>query len=336
MSKLQTLQSFLTNDLTVFRGRYFEDMEIISGEPEAGEVPRESYRVPSLDRFETWFIGGIVGGRKPSTYSESPRLWNTYFERSGIKGVFFGLDLPHEKDFPGFLGTFSEVPGALDLTVTDPYKNAAFHAVKESSSAALSEQAEGTEMVNHIIMDGANRKTLALNTDGLGMIRALREEMDISGRTVLMFGAGGSAGSIGYELVKAGNDLHILNRTPERAKNLVQMLEPLKHPNRQLQWGGFEKLQSRLPQADIVINALPEGCPVTSDHTGLLKQGVLLAETTYGHKSALKGPAGGAGVHYVDGTAMLFGQFVEAVAHVFPILGISSEEHKRVMDSLSL
>ena len=245
MSKLLTLQSYLTNDLKVFRAPFFKKMEKISEGAVAPESDpsRTHYRVPSLSIFETWYISGIAGGRRPSTYSESPRLWNTYFERAGIKGVYFGFDLPHEKDFQAFLEAFAEVPGALDLTVTDPYKTAAFHAVKGlPRSVVMSEQAEHTETVNHVIMDTDNNQVFALNTDGLGMIRALREKMDISGRKVLMFGAGGSAASIGYEFVKAGNDLQILNRTPDRARALVAMLGNFKGPEQELEWGGFDSI----------------------------------------------------------------------------------------------
>jgi shikimate dehydrogenase len=338
MATLQTLQSYLINDLRVFRAPFFADMEKIpGGDPASKSGPSQAlYRVRSLSTFETWHISGIVGGRRPSTYSESPRIWHSYFDRAGFKGVYFGFDLPHEKDFQAFLEAFAAVPGALDLTVTDPYKNRAFHTVKAlKSPVAFSEQAEHTEMVNHIIVDRGNEKISALNTDGLGMVLALRGMMDLQGRKVLVFGAGGSAATIGYELVKAGNDLQILNRTPDRAKALAERLGTLKGPGQELGWSGFEEMQDRLPQADIIINALPEGCPMNSSHAGLLKRGVLLAETTYGHKSALRALAEAADTLYVDGTGMLFGQFVEAMAHVFPVLGISAERHSRVMDSLT-
>ena len=48
--------------------------------------------VSSLDFFEAWRISGIVGGRNPSRYSESPYFWNQYFQKLGVKGVFFAFD----------------------------------------------------------------------------------------------------------------------------------------------------------------------------------------------------------------------------------------------------
>ena len=66
-----------------------------------------------------------------------------------------------------------------------------------------------------------------------------------------------------------------------------------------------------------------------------MKEGVLLAETTYGHKTGLTAIAGAGKGLYTDGEAMLIGQFAEAMDHVFPILGVSAEEHRRIMYSLT-
>lgn len=336
MSKLQDLQSHLTNDLRVFRAPFFSHMETIpvEGPPQAGPSGQELWRVPSLDMFESWYICGIVGGRRPSTYSESPQLWNTYFAKLGKQGVFFGFDLPRGDDFQVFLRAFQSVPGCLDLTVTDPYKHAAHQAVKGLPCTVVwSEQARQTETVNHILFDMKDSRVLALNTDGLGMIRAIREQMDISGKKVLLIGAGGSAASIGYEFILAGNELLIMNRTPSRAEGLGELLGRFADPPQALHWGGFDRMTDWLPEADIVINTVAKGCPLDSRHAGLLRQGALLAETKYGDKSELRDLAGGARKRYVDGKAMLFGQFVEAVAHVFSIIGVSKEAHDRVINS---
>lgn len=338
MSELQALQSYLTNDLRVFRAPFFAHMQRITvgGLPEAGPSEQGLWQVSSLDVFESWYVCGIVGGRRPSTYSESPQLWNTYFAKLGQRGVFFGFDLPREEDFQAFLLAFQAVPGCLDLTVTDPYKHAAYHSVKGLAySVEWSDQARNTETVNHIIFDVKSDRVLVLNTDGLGMIRVVKEQMDISGKKVLLIGAGGSAASIGYEFVMAGNELFIMNRTLTRAEGLGGLLGQFAKPTQALHWGGFDRTPAWLPQADIVINTVAKGCPVDSRHAGLLREGVLLAETKYGDKSELRTLARETGKCYVDGKAMLFGQFVEAVAHVFPILGVSRETHDHVVTSWS-
>ena len=330
MSKLTPLQKFLTNDLRVFREPFFEDMEAVPPE-------KAGYRVSSLDVFETWYISGIVGGRHPSTYSESPNLWNPYFNKVDRKGVFFSFDLPVEKDFTEFLRTLLTVSGFLDLTVTDPYKHDAFQALLHLDIPfEMSDQARHTETVNHLILDHDQQKILALNTDGLGMIWAIKEKASLRGRKVLIIGAGGSAASIGYEFIRNGNDLTISNRTPARAEALALLLTRFKNTSQQIHYGGFDQVNRFMKRTDLVVNTVAKGCPLGIEDFEWMDENTLLAETKYGGKSELKDLAMAAGLDYIDGKAMLFGQFVEAAASLFPLLSVSSDVHERVIQSMAV
>ncbi len=334
MSKLDQIQKDLSNDLRLFREPFFEDMEEVrplsAGHGSAGESP--SFRVRDLAYFESWRISGIVGGRRPSTYSESPRLWNSYFRKLGIKGVFFGLDLPIEGDFKEFLEVMLDVQGMLDLTITDPYKHDAFQALDYMGlPIKWSDQAVHTETVNHIILDSSQKELIALNTDGIGMFGAVNDKIQSGGKRVLILGAGGSAASIGYEFVRAGCDLTIMNRTVSRAEGLGRLLDQFKESGSDIRWTGFERLAQFLGEADVVISTVAEGCPIHSGNETYLKEGVLLAETKYGPKADLKDLALRRGLDYVDGRDMLFGQFLEAAAHVFPLLGVTRDRHDAVI-----
>lgn len=337
MSKLDTIQAYLTNDLRIFKEPFFENMEEIQVMSPTGETTWKEplYRVRDLDFFGSWHICGIVGGRRPSTYSESPRLWNTYFKKLGIRGVLFGFDLPPEKDFTDFFQTALDTPDMLDLTVTDPYKSEAFQALEHIGiPVEWTDQAKHTNAVNHIIVDASQRKLTALNTDGIGMAWAVREKKEISGNHILIIGAGGSAVSIGYEFVRAGCDLSIVNRTPSRAEGLAGLLSRYKSSSRRIGWGGFDRLSSFLKDADVVINTVAEGCPLDSKLIKLAKGHVVLAEAKYGTKAEVKDIARAEGRLYIDGRAMLFGQFVEAAAFIYPLFGITADRHEQVIDDM--
>ena len=90
-----------------------------------------------------------------------------------------------------------------------------------------------------------------------------------------------------------------------------------------------------MKQTDLVVNTVAEGCPLCTEDAELMVENTLLAETKYGGKSELKDLAMAAGLDYIDGKAMLFGQFVEAAASVFPLLSVSSKEHERIIQSMA-
>ena len=65
------------------------------------------------------------------------------------------------------------------------------------------------------------------NTDGIGLIRDLteRNRLDLRARRTLLIGAGGGARGIAPALLDAGiGALFIVNRTPERADALADLL----------------------------------------------------------------------------------------------------------------
>lgn len=58
------------------------------------------------------------------------------------------------------------------------------------------------------------------NTDALGARRALEEHGELTGRSVVLVGAGGAARAIAFALLEAGAHLTLANRTQERADAL--------------------------------------------------------------------------------------------------------------------
>jgi shikimate dehydrogenase len=333
LSKLSGLQNILSNDLRVFRRRFFRGMKavsgFVSGEESAAAGGRERrWGMDSLDRFESWRISGIVGGRRPSTYSESPNLWNPYFSRLNVKGVFFAMDLPAESGISPFLDHWLSIPGVLDLTVTDPFKQEVCQSLGSLPLAVTpAEQVERTGSVNHLILDEEGGRVLALNTDGLGMIRALRARVQLAGKRVLLLGAGGTAASIAAELTSFTCTLRIANRTVSRARALAESLHS--SASGEIVWSGFEQLEEILPSIDVLISTVSEGCPIGPLQAELLPPNAVLAESKYGTKADLAAFASGR--TYVNGRAMLFGQFAAAADVVHCLLGVSSRAHQRAL-----
>jgi shikimate 5-dehydrogenase len=343
LSKLNDLQQILSNDLRIFREPFFRGMRpafgAVTGErkdapPCAGE---SGWMVESLELFESCWISGIAGGRHPSGYSESPNLWNSYFNKLKIPGVFFAFDLPNGGELLRFLNLWARLPGALELTITDPFKQEAFPSLQSLPfPVTCSEQVERTNTLNHLIVDQRGRRLLALNTDGLGMVRALRARAELKSKRILLLGAGGTALSIGTELLRYARTLWIVNRTVSRGRAVAEALRRCSssagNVRLEIEAGGFEKIDELLPHTDVLINTVSDGCPIGADQAILLPAAAVLAESKYGTNADLVGLA--AGKIYVDGRAMLFGQFAEAAEVVHSLLGISRRAHRRAIQSV--
>jgi shikimate dehydrogenase len=129
---------------------------------------------------------------------------------------YLRLPLPPEL----FAETVAALPAAgfRGVNVTIPHKEAALALADTASDAAREIGAANT-------LTFADGRVHADNTDAPGLLAALPEGVDVTNRTALVLGAGGSARAVVWALRQAGAaDVAIWNRTPERARALAGAL----------------------------------------------------------------------------------------------------------------
>jgi shikimate dehydrogenase len=158
----------------------------------------------------TWL--GVCGW--PVAHSLSPPMQNAALRVAGLAGWrYIRLPLPPEL----FAETVRALPAAgfRGVNVTIPHKAAAL-ALADSASDTAREIGAANTLT---FADGAIH---ADNTDAPGLIAALP---DVTDRTALVLGAGGSARAVVWALLRADTtDVAVWNRTPERAEELAAAL----------------------------------------------------------------------------------------------------------------
>ncbi len=256
---------------------------------------------------------GVIGD--PVAHSRSPSFQNAALLSCGIPARYTKLHVPparlHEvlRALP--------VAGFLGANVTIPHKVAALSGVDEADAYA---RASGS--VNTIVVNG--EKLIGFNTDGPGLMRAIREEfhVDLRDLRVVLLGAGGGAGrAIAVQCAMERCDrLVLVNRTLEKAQTLALELAPyfqterLSGPVERIVAIPFDDdlLRRELENADILINATSLGMkrtdpPVISP--ALLTANLLVYDTVYaGGASRLLEDAAAAGARVANGLGMLLHQ----------------------------
>jgi shikimate dehydrogenase len=203
-------------------------------------------------------MGGVSRGRisgktrllaligHPVSHSLSPAMHNASFVADGLDFVYVCLDVDPDELSAAVRGLkASKLRG---FNVTMPHKRAMIPLVDE-----LDEEARISGAVNTVVIEDSGLR--GFNTDGGGMVMACQEAgIELSGKSVLLLGAGGTAAAIAVAFGKAGvGELHIANRTVERAAQLKD----------ELHGTGIKGLVihhlDALPDAEIIINATPLG-----------------------------------------------------------------------------
>jgi shikimate dehydrogenase len=252
-----------------------------------------------MDRY------AVVGN--PVAHSKSPLIHAAFAAQTGQALVYEALLAPLD----GFAATVEafRAAGGLGLNVTVPFKLDA-----SALAERLSPRAEAAGAVNTLAFDRGD--IYGDNTDGCGLVRDLTQNLgwSLSGRRILLLGAGGAArGTLLPLLMERPAALVIANRTESRAVELADRFRT--QANRtSLHACSFDALAGA--SFDVVINAtaasLAAQSPALPD--GLYAPGALAYDMMYGKdETPFMRAARSAGAAVVaDGLGMLVEQAAES------------------------
>lgn len=236
----------------------------------------------------------------PVAHSRSPMIHGYWLKQLGIVGAYELMDLTPAA-FPGFLAHLPD-RGFVGGNVTVPHKEAAFRLVAHRDPAA-----EKVGAVNTIwIEDG---RLMGGNSDVHGFLANLDDRApgwDGSGGLAVMLGAGGGARGAIFALLQRGMRVAILNRTIDRARELVA------HYGAGTSAHGMDELDRLLPEADLLVNCTSLGMvgkAALDIDLGPLKRTAVVYDIVYVPlETPLLAQARRRGHRVVDGLGMLLHQ----------------------------
>jgi len=192
----------------------------------------------------------------------------------------------------------------------DPHKRTVIEHLSQISDAARLAGA-----VNCLVRQESD--LVGENTEGQGVLRALRPLVDPAGKRVVLLGAGNVARAIAVELALAkAAEIVIVNRTATRAVELAAMLgQRLQATASAVPWDEDYAIPA---EADILVNATaigredPEACPPLVRES--LRRGLIVADVTLNPpRTRLLSEAAGRGCRTIDGLDIFIQQAAVAL-----------------------
>jgi len=194
-------------------------------------------------------VCGIIGD--PIEHTLSPAMHNAAFEELNLDFVYVAFRVRKEDLRDAIIGAKSlDVHG---LNVTMPHKNAVMKYLDEIDSTARAIGAVNTILNN-------KGRLIGYNTDGIGALKALKENgITPKGKKLLLLGAGGAGKAIAFQAAQEVEELVILNRTPQKAKKLAEVLR--KEFKKKINGNALSTqiIKEELRDADILVNATSVG-----------------------------------------------------------------------------
>jgi len=240
---------------------------------------------------------GIMG--KPVRHSLSPAMHNQAFKAMGLNKIYVAFEVD---DVHAAMQGFRAL-GILGVSVTIPHKQSVIQHLD-----SIHPVAEKIGAVNTLINENGHIR--GLNTDWLGANRALSEHIELTGKKILVLGAGGSARAIGFGLQAAGAEVILASRTPKKGQALAQSLDCEWHPLSEV---------TRV-RADGLVNATSVGMAPEIDISPVpylaLNNFAVVMDIVYSPlETRLLREAKQAGCTTIDGLAMLLYQGVSQFEH---------------------
>ncbi len=245
-------------------------------------------------------VCGILGN--PIEHTLSPVMHNAAFEELNLDFVYVAFRVRREELRDAIIGSRSL--NILGLNVTMPHKNAVMRYLDELDPTARSIGA-----VNTILNDEG--RLIGYNTDGIGALKALKENgITPNGKKLLLLGAGGAGKAIAFHAAQEVTELVILNRTPRKAKKLAEVLRKEFSKKINSKELSTETVEQELKDTDIVINATSVGMHPDIDQSlvpqSLLRPDLCVMDIIYNPlETMLAKDAKAVGAKVVSGIEML-------------------------------
>lgn len=188
-----------------------------------------------MDRY------AVIGN--PVAHSRSPQIHRLFAEQTGEKLTYEALECA-EGEFEQTVREFA-AEGGKGMNVTLPFKLGAF-----ALCSGKNEAAELSGAVNTLSFAGD--KVLGGNTDGAGLLHDLKvnHQIELTGKTVLVLGAGGAARGIMKPLLdEKPAEVVVCNRLPYKPEEFRETFG---------QYGPVQPctyLALKGHRADVIINA---------------------------------------------------------------------------------
>ena len=239
----------------------------------------------------------VIGN--PVAHSKSPWIHAQFAQQTGQAIEYGAIHAPLD----GFAAAVAEfrAAGGRGANVTVPFKQDAYRL-----AARTSERARAAQAVNTLLLDADS--PYGDNTDGAGLIGDLQRNLgfDLSGKRVLLMGAGGAAQGVVAQLLEARpSRLAIANRSAHKALALAARFPPAGG-------GGYPGLAGE--RFDLVINATSAGLSgaLPALPAGIFSAGALAYDMVYGRDTPFLRLAREAGAAASDGLGMLVEQAAES------------------------
>jgi shikimate dehydrogenase len=231
----------------------------------------------------------------PILHSRSPEMFRAAFEAGSLNAVYLRFAASGANE----IARMARSMHIHGFNITSPYKEKILPFLNEMDEAARRSGA-----VNTVIFD--KDKLVGFNTDIEGVRGALLGHgVAVRGKKALVLGAGGAAKAAALALILQGAGVTLINRTPERARDIARTFSCRTAP--------AKDMSQEMDDTDILVSCISEGGPMVPRHC--LRKDLVVLDAHYREETPLVRDARAGKCTVIDGREWLLFQGASAFRH---------------------
>lgn len=242
---------------------------------------------------------GMLG--HPVAENPIDRMFDAVYAHYGLNWQFWKSDIASAQDLAVVIPALARL-GYRGVGITVPYKVAVMPLLDEVDADV---QAIGA--ANYITIEDG--RLIGHNNDGKGVVKAIEKITPLSGKHVVLLGAGGAGRAMAVELAWAGAaQLTLVTRREEQGREVAALVERASGvPARWQPWQGRVSVE---PTTTLLMNATHLGCapalePVPVDWNSVSPACTVVDVITNPRVTPFLEAARAKGCPIVDGVEML-------------------------------
>ena len=231
----------------------------------------------------------------PILHSRSPEMFQAAFKATSLNAVY----LRFASSEAGEIARMARSMPIHGFNITSPYKEKILPFLDDMDEAARRSGA-----VNTMVLDKG--KLVGFNTDIDGVREALLGRgIAVRGKKALILGAGGAAKAAALALISQGVRATLINRTPERARDIARTFSCRAAP--------VKDISQEMDDTDILISCISEGRSLVPRHC--LRKDLIVLDAHYREETPLVRDAKARKCTVIDGREWLLHQGASAFGH---------------------
>ena len=247
---------------------------------------------------------GLIG--YPVKHSMSALMHNAAFKHLGINAEYKLLEVK-PGELKSFFNSFRE-KNISGINITIPHKAKSMYFMDD-----LSNEAKLIEAINTVVSKG--ERLIGHNTDGIGFIRSLKEDLDFDskGKAAFIFGAGGASRGVSFSLASEGlSHIYLTDVDSAKAASLARDIEIKTGTQAIAILYNKKSIKELILNSDLLVNATPCGMKKTDPELipdDFLHRGLVVFDLIYNQKETpLIKSAKKKGIKALNGLSMLIYQ----------------------------